>query len=262
MMGTEEGAKELRATAEEKIGPCPICKKKTHEYQRRLLGGYLMWPFDWLHECKDFQALNPQQRAKVIQEQGGCVVCLSIAHTNVRCNMVWRHTEGGPSIGCQEKKGSGACGQQHLRLLHGSKSAYASANVVAGALRGQASYRPDWFSGRPMGSLLTEGTAVAVFMIMEAPIVSVVGRKTQSFVFVDAGSNMNFITLPKVKLYRIAVEEAKKQIHWMEAVGVGSITESVPLQNKDEITRNFPEIREGAVMRPAGAAGLLISMTE
>ena len=29
-MGTEEGAKELRDTAEEKTGPCPVCKQK-HE---------------------------------------------------------------------------------------------------------------------------------------------------------------------------------------------------------------------------------------
>ena len=48
----------------------------------------------------------------------------------------------------------------------------------------------------------------------------------------------------------------------MEAVGVGSITESVSFQNEDEIRRDFPEIVEGAVKRPAGAAGLLISMTE
>ena len=33
----------------------------------------------------------------------------------------------------------------------------------------------------------------------------------------------------EVKVYRIAVEDTKKQIHWMEAVGVGSITELVPL---------------------------------
>ena len=48
----------------------------------------------------------------------------------------------------------------------------------------------------------------------------------------------------------------------MEAVGVGSITESVLLQNRDEIRQDFPEIVEGAVKRPAGAAGLLISMME
>ena len=103
-MGTEEGAKELRATAEAKTGPCHICKGK-HEYQRRLPWGSLLWPSDRLQECKAFQALNPQQRAKVIQDQGGCVICVSLAHTKVRCNLVWRHTEGGPSIGCQEKKG-------------------------------------------------------------------------------------------------------------------------------------------------------------
>ena len=48
----------------------------------------------------------------------------------------------------------------------------------------------------------------------------------------------------------------------MEAVGVGSITEAVPLQDEAAIRRDFPEIMEGAVKRPAGAAGLLISMTE
>ena len=46
----------------------------------------------------------------------------------------------------------------------------------------------------PMRSLLTEGTAGAVFEILEAPIVLVEGRKTPSIVFIDPGSNMNFIT--------------------------------------------------------------------
>ena len=69
-------------------------------------------------------------------------------------------------------------------------------------------------------------------------------------------------TKRKVKVYWLGLEDEKKQINWMEAVGVGSITKSVPLQNEDEIRRDFPEIREGAVKRPAGAAGLLISITE
>ena len=66
----------------------------------------------------------------------------------------------------------------------------------------------------------------------------------------------------EVKVYRLGEEDSKRRIHWMEAVGVGSITESVPLQNKDEKRQDFPEIVEGAVKRPAGAAGLLISMME
>ena len=216
------------------------------------------------------------------------MVCTSWAHTKVRCNMVWRHTKGGPSIGFPEQEGSGVCGQLHYRLLHGSKLAYASANVVAGASIGNKGYRPDWFLGRPMTSLLTRGTAVPVFKIMEAPLVSMEGRKTKSIVIVDPGSNMNLITRElayqlqvegaqtmifikrvneefterEVTVYRLGVEDAKKQVHRMEAVGVGSITELVPLQNKDELRQDFPDIREEAVKRPAGAAGLLISMTE
>ena len=69
-MGTEEGAKELGATKEEKAGPCPVCRGK-HDFQRRLSWGALQWPSDWLQECQAFQDLSPQQRAKVIQETEG-----------------------------------------------------------------------------------------------------------------------------------------------------------------------------------------------
>ena len=119
---------------------------------------------------------------------------MSWTHPKFKCNLVRRHTEGGPSIGCEEKEGTGVCGRQHHRLLHGSKSAYASANAVAGIPGGHGGPRPDWFSGVPMGSLLTEGTEGTIFEITEAPVVSVEGRKTQSIVIIDPGSNMNFIT--------------------------------------------------------------------
>ena len=125
----------------------------------------------------------------------------------------------------------------------------------------------------PLGSLLTEGTAGAIFEITEEPVVSVEGRKVQDIVFTDPGSNLNFITheqakqlqleggLTKifvkrvnkdfsereVKVYRLEVKDAKRQIHWMEAAGVESITESVPLHDEATIRKNFPEILEGAV---------------
>ena len=97
-MRTEAGAKA-------KAGPCPVCKKNV--YQRRLPWGSLSWPSDRVQECTAFQALSPQQRTKVIQEQGGCVVCMSWAHAQARCKRVRHNTEGGPSIGCQEKEGIG-----------------------------------------------------------------------------------------------------------------------------------------------------------
>ena len=94
------------------------------------------------------------------------MVCLSWGHHNFRCNMVQHHNEGGPGIGCEEREGSGVCGHHHHRLLHGSKSAHASAKALAGSPRGQGGSRPDLFSGKPTGSLLTEGTSGAIFEIL------------------------------------------------------------------------------------------------
>ena len=97
----------------------------------------------------------------------------------------------------------------------------------------------------------------AIFEILEAPVVSVEGRKVQGIVFTDPKSNMKLIThelaqqlqiergLTKifmkrvnkdysereVKVYCLGVEDAKRQIHWMEAVGMESITESVRLHD-------------------------------
>ena len=68
---------------------------------------------------------GPQQWATVIQEQEGSMVCMSRGHLKDRCNQVRCHKEGGPSIECQDKEGSGVCGQHHHKLLHSSQSAYA-----------------------------------------------------------------------------------------------------------------------------------------
>ena len=193
-MGTEEGAQELRIKAEAKIGSYPVCKG-IHKYQRRLPWESLLWPSDWLPECKSFRALNPQQRSGVIQDQGGCVVCLSWGNHKFRCNMVQRHNEGGPGIECKEREGAGVCGQLHYRLLHRRRSAHASANAAEGLPRRQEGFqqdwfsgkptgshltegfRQDWFSGKPTGSLLTEGTSGAIFDILEAPVVLTEGKK-------------------------------------------------------------------------------------
>ena len=59
-------------------------------------------------------------------------------------------------------------------MLHRSNSAYAAANSVPRAPRGSGASRPDPFSGRPMGSILAEGTAGAIFEIVEAPVLLVI----------------------------------------------------------------------------------------
>ena len=119
-----------------------------------------------------------------------------------------------------------------------------------------------------MGSILAEGTAGAIFEIMEAPVMSVEGRKVQGIVFTDFGSKMNFITHnlaqklrlegantkiflkgvdkdyteKEVKVYRIGVEDNTGRVNWMETVGVESIMDSAKLQNEEVIRRDFSGI--------------------
>ena len=51
---------------------------------------------------------------------------MSWVHTKASCNQVQHQTEGGPSIGCQMKEGSGMRGKYHHWMLHGSQSALKS----------------------------------------------------------------------------------------------------------------------------------------
>ena len=48
----------------------------------------------------------------------------------------------------------------------------------------------------------------------------------------------------------------------MEAVGVSSITDAVPLPNKDIIKKLFPGIKKEALQRPFGPVDLMLSMTK
>ena len=58
-------------------------------------------------------------------------------------------------------------------------------------------------------------------------------------------------------IYQLGVEDGCKKVHWMEAVGESSITDAVPLLNKDIIKRVFPEIKKEPLQRPVGPVDLL-----
>ena len=122
------------------------------------------------------------------------MVCLSWGHHKFRCNMVQRHKEGRPGTGREEKEGAGVGGQLHNRLLRESSAAHAYAKVVRSLPSGKGGSKQDWFAGKPIGNLLTEGTLGAFFEILQAPVVSTGGKQIPSLVFIDPGSNINFIT--------------------------------------------------------------------
>ena len=130
-----------------------------------------------------------------MEDLGGFELCTSSAHPRSRCNFKEPRIPGpgARTNKCQEKIGAEVCGREHHRLLHGSDASHALLNAARLQPRLARDPKPDIFRGQP-GSLLAVGAAGAVFKILEAPVHSKTGRKEQRVVFVDPGSNMNFIT--------------------------------------------------------------------
>ena len=285
---TEDGCTELVRRLIQQGADCPVCKL-VHWFKRKVPWGETDWPSNRMESCPAFKAKTAPQRAKLLEDLGGCILCTSWAHPRNLCNFKEPKNPGpgARTIKCQEKSGTGVCGKEHHRLLHGSDTSHASVNAARLQPRLAGDPRPDIFRGQP-GGLLAAGAAGAVFEILEAPIHSQEGRKEQGVVFADPGSNMNFIThdlagrlqlqgtktniylkvvdseyqAKEVKIYQLGVEDGAKKVHWMEAVGVSSITDAVPLVKEETIKEVFPEIKKEALQRPVGPVDLLLSMTE
>lgn len=87
------------------------------------------WPSQQMDSCEKFLKMTPQERAKLIEEQTGCGLCLSHTHVVKKCfkddpkrvNQVQR---------CSETVGGSACGRANHKLLHVSANVYCIANSV------------------------------------------------------------------------------------------------------------------------------------
>ena len=111
------------------------------------------------------------------------MVCRSWAHTKVRCNMLGATLNEGPVYDARRRKDqecvanstTGCLGVHQSSSGRTKRTQRLQARLVLGKAHGEPPDR-------------------AVFKIMEAPVVSVEGRNIQSIVFLDSGSNVNFIT--------------------------------------------------------------------
>ena len=63
-------------------------------------------------------------------------------------------------------------------------------------------------------------------------------------------------------VYQLGLRDRFEKVHWMEALGVKSVTASKELTNLEEIKRSFPRVPDQAINRPVGEAGILLSMSE
>ena len=105
---------------------CLSCKT-VHWFRRKLVWGEADWPSSRMEACLAFKVETAPQRAKLLEDLGGCILCTLWAHSRTRCNLREPRNPGpdARTIKCQEKIGEGVCGREHLGLLHGSEASHA-----------------------------------------------------------------------------------------------------------------------------------------
>ena len=131
----------------------------------------------------------------MIEEQGGCVSCLSWAHTTLKSSLKEPKNPGpgAASLRCQEREGTGVCDRAHHKMLHGSKFAYMSANLVLGAPRGPVASRSDLFGKAPRQPSSRRQRCSNLRDSGSPCDVGGEGRKVPGIVFTDSGSNTNIL---------------------------------------------------------------------
>ena len=157
MMANEEGAKKVRDQHRLTQQPCPICKEK-HSYKRKVkFGEVLEWPSERLENCTEFVKMTPQERGKRLQDEGGCCICTNTRHPANQCFKNDSKRQQSRRQQCPVLVAGAPCGKPHHKLLHGSASAYCSANSLQCQVRANNCPRPDLFPGE-VGEKLLRGT--------------------------------------------------------------------------------------------------------
>ena len=115
--------------AERRFGKCPLCRN-AHTYQRKMGNENVTWPSGRFSSCPLFEAMNPAEKGKALEDKKGCIRCLAWTHQRPVCPK-----KGRP---CQEKVNGTYCNKSHDTALHDSGSRYCeAAHVHAQACTGQ-----------------------------------------------------------------------------------------------------------------------------
>merc|ERR1711867_35729 len=105
--------------AEDKFGKCPVCYN-SHTYQRKVGLEVVTWPSGRFSSCPDFNAMDPVEKGRVLEEKRGCIRCLAWTHQRPVCPR-----KGRP---CQEQVQGVQCSKSHDTVLHQSSSKYCEAH--------------------------------------------------------------------------------------------------------------------------------------
>ena len=284
----EGDCRELKKRMLVKIGPCPACKGR-HSYSRRFSWGNLEWPSARLEDCPAFRAKPLKERAKLLEDEGGCALCTSTSHARDRC---WIVQYNKPQQQCKEKVGTGECGRPHHPTLHGSASAYCQSNAAlrtSGAQDHSSYTSSDKVNAHPGPQVsLQELTSGCLFEHLTIPVQRSSGGWSEALTICDSASNTNFITTAlaeqlnlqgqevefflsvignqycqkKSLMYALTIRDRMGELHLVKALGVQAITDAILCPDLGAARRMFPEAPQAVFRRAAGPVQILLSMTE
>ena len=260
----------------QKVGVCPLCKQ-SHTYNRKLDWGVMEWPTTFLKSCTKFQAMSPVQRGKRLEEVGGCARCTSWKHKRGKSGCIRKNPTS-----CLEMEGGNRCGKDHDQLLHGSGSAYCSANGVSIS---SVSPEKDWSKTHGKG----HGNHPGATVLLEIQSVKLIVNKMveQTIMFFDNGSTATICTHRWAKragiqgeqityymrvvgedytrkntlLYKFTITDADGEDHQIEAFGIDTITDVDVVPDLSKLKHLFPGAPAEVFRTPVGQVDLLLGST-
>ena len=220
--------------------------------------------------------MGPEDKAVVLEEQGGCSMCTSYTRKRNKC---YQTKNGVSAKTCKEMEGNKVCGREHHPMLHLLKNSYCmAASLITSSMLGPTYREPSPSQaalGRP-GRIRKSPTCLAA--LLNAPVRAVGGLQSSvGLMLEDIGATENLVMhaiaeklklakVPTARLVGAAVGDPKQQQmyvyllefvnakgvgHPIEAIGIMSITDIRQVEGMTALERLFPSAPLPA-RRPSG----------
>ena len=175
------GVRGARVNANMKIKPkdCPACNN-----QHTLTGqdGTMLYRTR-LSVCDAFKALSVDERVTLVEQAGGCALCLDWTGSHQRDTCREKSKEG-PFGDCRQMVNGQPCGKKHNHLLHGSTSKFCNFMSVNNVKAG----RREAPTARDIDKADAETT------LLQVQTVRMEGEEEYGTTFWDSGSNVCLVT--------------------------------------------------------------------
>ena len=145
-----------------------------------------------LSVCSSFRDKSPAERATLIEQAGGCALCLDWTgdHQAKACQAKGKF---GKFEVCKLQVGGSLCGKRHNHLLHGSGNSYCnSVKRVMSSNNGMSNVLGKDVPGAP--SIKEIEAADSIHALLQLQLIPVKSRAVnQASTFYDPGSNVNLV---------------------------------------------------------------------